>query len=55
VAQDDAVKDAREMILAAIEDLRAAGIAVPMSLHRAAQALHHARKPAALKISSPFA
>jgi hypothetical protein len=53
VAQD-AGKEAREMIVAAIEDLRNAGIEVPLSLHRAAQALHHAKARTAPEISSPF-
>jgi hypothetical protein len=39
---DDPIKDAREHVKQAIADLKAANIAVPMSLHRAAHALSYA-------------
>ena len=37
----DAVREAREAILAVIAELKLAGVPVPIGLHRAAQALHH--------------
>jgi hypothetical protein len=39
---DNPLQDARKAILEAISDLRAANIAVPTSLHRAAHALAYA-------------
>ncbi len=39
---DDPIADARELIAQSITDLKAANIAVPMSLHRAAHALSYA-------------
>lgn len=42
---DDCIADARAAIKQAIADLRAANIAVPMSLHRAAHALSYAVAP----------
>jgi uncharacterized linocin/CFP29 family protein len=39
---DDPLRDAHEAIVRAIAELRAAGIAAPMSLHRAAHALTYA-------------
>jgi hypothetical protein len=37
----DALREAREAILAVIAELKLAGVPVPIGLHRAAQALHH--------------
>jgi hypothetical protein len=37
----NAVREAREAILAVIAELKLAGVPVPIGLHRAAQALHH--------------
>jgi hypothetical protein len=37
----NAVREAREAILAVICELKLAGVPVPIGLHRAAQALHH--------------
>ena len=39
---DDPIRDARAAVVPAIADLRAANIAVPTSLHRAAHALAYA-------------
>jgi hypothetical protein len=39
---DDPLRDAHEAIVRAIADLRALGITVPISLHRAAHALSYA-------------
>jgi hypothetical protein len=36
----DAVREAREAIIAVIAELKLAGVPVPIGLHRAAQALH---------------
>jgi hypothetical protein len=36
----DAVREAREAILAVIAELKLAGVPVPIGLHKAAQALH---------------
>jgi hypothetical protein len=36
----DAVREARDAILAVIAELKLAGVPVPIGLHRAAQALH---------------
>jgi len=38
----DAIKDAREAVIRAIADLRAANLPVPISLHKAAHALSYA-------------
>ena len=40
-AQDDPIADAREHIAAAIAELKAANVTVPMSLHKAAHALSY--------------
>jgi hypothetical protein len=40
--QDDPLRDAHTQLVGAIAELRAAGIAVPISLHRAVHALHYA-------------
>jgi hypothetical protein len=40
--REDALREARAQIVSAIEELRAIGVRVPMSLHRAAHALSHA-------------
>jgi hypothetical protein len=37
----DAVREAREAILAVIAELKLAGVPVPIGLHRAAEALYH--------------
>jgi uncharacterized linocin/CFP29 family protein len=42
MATDDPIREAHAAIVKAIADLRAAGIEVPMALHRAAHALAHA-------------
>ena len=39
---DDPVRDAREAVAGAIADLKAANVAVPVALHRAAHALSYA-------------
>lgn len=41
-AEDNPLRDAYHMVLQAIADLKAAGIAVPMSLHKACHRLHFA-------------
>jgi hypothetical protein len=41
--EDDPLADAHATLLRAIAELRAAGIAVPISLHRAVHALTYAR------------
>jgi hypothetical protein len=38
---NDAVRDAREAILAVIAELKLAGIPVPIGLHKAARDLHY--------------
>jgi hypothetical protein len=45
-ADNDPVKDAHAQIVQAIQELQAMGIEVPMSLHRAVHALHHATRKA---------
>ena len=41
-ANDDPIRDAHAAIARAIADLKAINVAVPISLHRAAHALHYA-------------